>query len=133
MTSINLPIWRNKYDAGVRQAKYRYHSALQKRQEQENNLEAQLKYAWYHFRDAQRKINLYADALVPKAEQSLQVAESAFQAGQGSFTDLIDAQRILLEFQLVYERALSNHEQSLAKLEMLVGREIPKTGNETGP
>ena len=39
---------------------------------------------------------------------------------------LIDAERVLLEFQLSYERALANRTQRLAELEMLVGREVPR-------
>ena len=78
----------------------------------------------YHFRDAERKIDLYGDALLPKTRESLKVTESGFRSGSGSFTDLIDAQRILLEFALSYERALADRSQSLAKLEMLVGQEI---------
>ena len=78
----------------------------------------------YRFRNAERKIDLYGDALLPKAKESLKVTESGFRSAKGSFTDLIDAQRILLEFALSYERALTDRSQSLAKLEMLVGQEI---------
>jgi len=44
--------------------------------------------------------------------------------------DIIDAERILLEFQLAYERAFADRAQRLAELEMLVGKEIPKTAGE---
>ena len=52
-------------------------------------------------------------------------------AGQFPFwADLIDAERILLEFQLSNERALADHARGLARLEMLVGRELPAVGDE---
>jgi outer membrane protein TolC len=92
-----------------------------------------LKLALYRFRDAERKIDLYGDALLPKARESLKVTESAYWGTTGSFTDLIDAQRIYLEFALSYERALADYAQSLAKLEVLVGREIPGSRNENEP
>jgi outer membrane protein TolC len=92
-----------------------------------------LKLASYRFRDAKRKIDLYGDALLPKARESLKVTESDFRTATGNFTDLIDAQRILLEFALAYERALADCAQNLARLEMLVGREIPQAGNENEP
>jgi len=122
--SINIPLWREKYDASVREARSRYFAARQEREEKANSLSSQLKMILYSFRDAERKIDLYRDALLPKAKESLKVTESGFRAARGSFTDLIDAQRILLEFALSYERALANRSQSLAKLEMLVGQEI---------
>jgi outer membrane protein TolC len=129
--SINLPIWREKYDAGVREARSRHFAAQQEWKEKVNSLSSQLKMVLYRFRDSERKIDLYRDALLPKAKESLKVTESNFRAGSGSFTDLIDAQRILLEFALSFERALADRSQSLAELEMLIGQEIPRKGNET--
>jgi len=129
--TVAVPFWRDKYDAGVREALARYYAATRDRREKENALESQLKMAIYRFRDSQRKIDLYRDALVPKAQESLRVTESAFRAGTGSFADLIDAQRILLEFSLACERALADCGQSLAKLEMLAGRRISAKGNKT--
>jgi outer membrane protein TolC len=131
MISLNLPLWRDKYDAGVREAKARYYAARQDRTEKTNSLSSQLKLASYRFRDAERKIDLYGNALLPKARESLKVTESGYLATTGTFTDLIDAQRIFLEFALAYERALADRAQSLAKLEMLVGREISDSGNGT--
>ncbi len=128
--SINIPLWREKYDAGVREARSRYFAARQEREEKANSLSSQLKMTLYSFRDAERKIDLYRDALLPKAKESLKVTESGFRAAKSSFTDLIDAQRILLEFALSYERALADRSQSLAKLEMLVGQETRRKANE---
>jgi outer membrane protein TolC len=130
--SVNLPLWQGKYAAGVRESRRKHTAAIREHTEKTNSLSSQLKMALYRFRDAERKIDLYRDALLPKAKESLKVTESGFRAASGSFTDLIDAQRILLEFALSYERALANRSQSLAKLEMLVGQEIPLKGNETG-
>jgi outer membrane protein TolC len=131
MISLNLPLWRDKYDAGVREARARYYAAKHDKMEKTNSLSSELKMASYHLRDAERKIDLYGDALLPKARESLKVTESGYLSTTGSFTDLIDAQRIFLEFALAYERALTDHAQSLAKLEMLVGREISHSGNES--
>ena len=127
--SINLPIWREKYDAAVRQAKYKYLAVVRSRRAKTNSLQSAFKAASYHFRDAERKINLYRDTLLPKARESLKVTEATFRSAGVGFTDLIDAQRILLDFALSYERALADKAQALAKLELLVGREIPRKVN----
>ncbi len=129
MISLNLPIWRDKYGAGVREAQARYYAARQDKTQKSNSLSSELKMASYRFRDAGRKIDLYGNALLPKARESLKVTESGYLAATESFTDLIDAQRIYLEFALAYERALADHAQSLSKLEMLVGGKIPREGN----
>ncbi len=129
MFSINLPIWRGKLDAGLREARHHYRAATQDKTQKLNTLNAQLKLTLYLFRDGERKIDLYRDTLLPKAVESVKANEASFRAGGSTFLDLIDAQRVMLEFELSYERALSNHAQRLAELEMLVGKQIPRTGN----
>jgi outer membrane protein TolC len=91
----------------------------------EQQLRADLELALYKYRDAGRKINLYRDTLVPKAEQSLGVTMEAFMTGAGTSLDLIDAEKTLLELQLAYYRALTDQAQKLAEIETLVGRELP--------
>jgi outer membrane protein TolC len=123
--AINLPIWYNKYRAGEQEARLRHVAALSERRDRENSLISDLKMELYNFRDAERKISLYRDTLVPKAKQSFNVIQKAFTTGKTDFLDVVDAERTLLEFQLSYERALANRAQRLAKLEELIGQEIP--------
>jgi outer membrane protein TolC len=121
MISLNIPLWRNKYSAAVREARMNRLAALREKIDTTNRLQSQLKMALYQFRDAQRKMDLYGNALIPKATEAVKVAEQSFQTGGASFLDLIDTQRTYLEFQLAHERARADHERSLAKIEMLVG------------
>jgi outer membrane protein TolC len=86
--------------------------------------------ALYRYRDAERKINLYGDTLIPQINQSLNVAQQSYEAGETDFLDLIDAQRQLLTFQLEYERAQVDREQRLAEIEKLVAHSLPSTSTE---
>jgi cobalt-zinc-cadmium efflux system outer membrane protein len=124
MVSVNLPIWYGKYRAAEREARRRKAAAEKDREDTGKRLEADLELALYHFRDAQRKIDLYGDTLVPKAEQSLKAVLQEFEAGSTGFISLIDAQRLLLEFQLAHQRAQADRGQRLAEIEMLTGQEI---------
>ena len=124
--SVNLPIWWGKLSAGVREARYRHLHAVHSRAETANALGAALKLVLYRFRDAERKIDLYRDTLLPKAMQSVKATEASFRTGKGGFLDLLDAQRVLLEFALAHERAQASRLQRLAELEMIVGRSIPR-------
>lgn len=128
MFSINLPLWHGKYAARVREAKARHQAASRTKLEWANNLAARTSMVLYSRHDAERKINLYRDTLLPKARQSLKVTEASFRAGKSTFFVLIDAQRIFLDFQLSYERALADHAQRIAELEMLAGNELPRKG-----
>ena len=130
MVSVNVPIWRDKLSAGVREARHRRLAAVHRKLDATNRLSAVLKFAAYGFRDANRKIDLYRDALLPKGRESLKATDASFRAGKASFTDLIDAQRILLEFELAYERALTNKAQRLAELESLTAQDFSITNRK---
>jgi len=121
MLSLNIPIWGRKYGAGVREAQLKRQAAIKQKKDSENQLQAQLQMVTFQRRDAERKLDLYGKGLILKAQQSLKVAEQAYRSSGGSFLDLIDTQRSLLEFQLAYERALTDHELSVARIAMLIG------------
>lgn len=131
--SVNVPLWREKYDAGVRESLAGFGAATRTRLDRLNALEAELQAALYYFHDADRKINLYRDTLVPKAKQSIKATEAAFRNGTASFIDLVDAERVLLEFQLAFERALTDRGGRLAEIEMLVGRELVHPAGGSAP
>lgn len=121
--AIDLPIWRGTYRDAVKEARSRKEAAIQTHADRENILAADLKMALYRLRDTERKIDLFQNTLIPQAEQALNVTEEAYRGGTVDFLGLIDAQRLLLEFQLDLERALADHEIAWARIEMLAGTE----------
>jgi outer membrane protein TolC len=129
MVSVNLPIWGRKYGAAEREARFGLDAALRQREEKANALVSRLEMAAYGVEDAERKIKLYSETLIPQAQQAMKVTQQAFTAGDASFLDLIDSQRTLLDVQLEHERALVDRAEGLAEVEMLVGRKlIPADG-----
>jgi len=52
-----------------------------------------------------------------------------YQSGESSFIDVIDAQRILLEFQLQAVRAEADRAQALSRVEELSGVSLSTTQN----
>ena len=86
-----------------------------------NNLTARLKLAHFKYRDAERKIALYRDSLVPQAKSALTVSQKAYEGGTADFLETVDAQRLLLEFQLQAERSAADREQRLAEICMILG------------
>lgn len=122
---FTLPIWRDSLDAGVREAEASVRLAIHERRNLVNTLSRELELALYGYHEAERKIELYAGTLIPKARQSLQVTLEGYQNGRGTALDLLDVEGTLLEFRLAYYRALADQAKELARLELLVGREIP--------
>ncbi len=129
--SVTLPVWRKKLRAGLLEAQLRERMVRLQREDRVNRLESQLAGAFFQLDDAQRKIFLYRDTLLPLAMESLKATGAAFAAGRTDFLNFIDAQRILLEFELSLERALADHLQSQATIERLINRRLTaKTNTE---
>lgn len=122
--SLNIPIWFEKYDAGVREATQKRGSFLRQKENKEKELNAEASLLIYRFQDAGRKMDLYQNMLIPKAKENINVSMQGYEAGQARFLDLIDSVRTLIELELGYERAAADRSQNLAELEMIVGKEI---------
>jgi cobalt-zinc-cadmium efflux system outer membrane protein len=125
--TVNIPFWWEKRSAAVREGEAKLTSTLKGAEALKRALLSDMELALYKYRDAQRKIDLYQNTLIPNAEEALNVTLEAFQAGTRSSLDLIDAEKTLLEFELSYIRALADQAQRLAELEWLLGKEIPCT------
>jgi outer membrane protein TolC len=121
---INLPLWFGKNRARIAASDYQKTAAQLTLENREQTLDADIQQTLYRLRDADRKINLYKESLIPKAFQSLEVNRKAFEAGQMEFINLIDAERVLLEFELSHERALADHLIACADLSKLTGTDF---------
>lgn len=118
--AVTLPLWRGRVAAGVREAAAQGHAAAASRREAENALGAQLQTDLFSLRDAERKTRLYGATLVPKARQALEAVRAAYSTGAAGFLDLLDAERLLLEFELSTARALADAGIARARVERLV-------------
>ncbi|MEQ9460452.1 MAG: TolC family protein [Phycisphaeraceae bacterium] len=121
---INLPIWRGRIDAGIREATARRLAAGYERSQQASDLDASIERLVFEHRDAIRRSDLYLQSLIPKAEESLEASRAAFRTGEISMLELLDAERTLLEFELAAERAHADRGKSLVRLQTLVGEPL---------
>jgi len=121
---MNIPLWRDSYKASQRQAKANVRKIQQQKVNTENKTIAQAIKVLYDVDDSQRKMHLYGDVLVSKAEELVHASEAAYRSGTIDFLSLIDAQRMLLKYTLDHERAITNNQQKIAELEMLIGKEL---------
>jgi cobalt-zinc-cadmium efflux system outer membrane protein len=130
--SLNLPIWTEKYKAAERQAKADLAETRHDKIQLENSLGANACQLLYELDDTARKIRLYRDIVIPKANEMVAASETAYGAGTIDFLSLIDAQDKLLKYELLYERALAENAQKLAKLERIAGTSLPTTDSKPG-
>lgn len=122
---VRLPLWREKYEAGVREAIARRLAVSRRRAGEANRISAAIQRAWFEHTDADRRVRLYETTLIPKSEESLRASLAGFRAGETGFLDLLDTERTLLEFALAAARARADRGQALARLNRLVGRRVP--------
>jgi outer membrane protein TolC len=125
MFSINLPIWRDSYRDKASQARSQVVRIRRQEQQRANDLAAEAAKTVYDLEDSRRKAVLYSSVLVPKAREMIRASEDAYRSGNLDFMSLIDAQRKQLMYELAYERSLTSHLQQRARLEQLLGGEIP--------
>jgi len=118
--SINLPLWRGKIGAGVREAQRRRAAGESRVRRVRNELDAALAQALYEFDDAERRAELYEDTLVPKADESLGATLDAYATGRADFGELIDVQRTVLTFQRELLEARVDRANARARVASLV-------------
>ena len=128
--ALNLPIWFDKNKSSVSSASHRLKAVSKAREDVTNNLVSQLKMAFYRYEDARRKVRLYTDSLIPTARESLKVLQMDYSAAASDFSAMIDAQRLLLELEFSFERALTDSARYLAQISRLTGVEIENDHTE---
>lgn len=121
---VSIPLWFGKNKARRQEAEAQYRKAQYEYSDARNHLEAFTEKVVYDYNDALRKTRLYRDGLVPKAEQALNSSYTAYEADETDFLNVLDAQRQLLDFQLMFEQARSDLALHRAQIEMITGREL---------
>jgi outer membrane protein TolC len=129
MFSINVPIWFNRINAEIEDARASLKAAENGRDNLKNEILSELAMAQYKLRNSVRQARLYKEALIPKAVQTLNATKSAYEAGGMDFLSLIEAQRELLNFQLIYYRQNADYQQRLIQMRSLIG--TLRTDNES--
>lgn len=119
--SIDIPIWQDRYRAMRRQANANLRAAEADYTARLQRLQAEQRMAYYEERDARRRVQLFAESLIPRARQALGILESGYKAGTSGFLDLLEAQRALLELELASAKARSDWFIRRAELERIVG------------
>lgn len=121
---ISLPIYFGKNRAINNEAQAQLNASRHKHQDQINKLEGTVQNIVFRHNDALRQMMLYRDGLIPKAEQLLKSEFTAYQAGETDFLNLLESQRLLLKFQLQYEKSMVKLATAAAKIDLVTGTAV---------
>lgn len=121
MFGVTLPIWAGKNRAAVAEAEHLRRAARYERQAAIDDLMPRITKVYFRLENAARLVELYGKSLIPQAARAMEIAEQWRDTGRDTMGRLLEAQSVWLNFQLAYQRALSDYEQMVARLEQLVG------------
>ena len=124
---MTLPVWRDKIASEIAGARHLEGASEARFANEQLTLTVEVAMKTYQYRESTHLLTLLQNSLLPKAQQSLEVARSGYATGTTDFIDLIDAQRTLLEFRLAEVEARIKRELALADLSLQV-MGVPPSG-----
>ncbi len=127
---IDIPLWFGGKRGAVGKADADAKGAGAMQEQIRNQTMAMIRESMFRLNNAARLMTLYASELLPQAVRTLETAETWERSGQGSFSDLIEAQSTVYNFQLSLARAGADYGKYLARLEKLTGVNLPEGTNE---
>ncbi|MCC7431770.1 TolC family protein [bacterium] len=119
MFGVNIPLWQKKYSAKKQQAILNKEATEHLKSNKISRLKTELEEILFALQEAERKILLYENKLLPKEKQNLELTKTAYQNGQADLRNLLETQKMMLEFEMLCEMAKTNKAVALAKIKML--------------
>ena len=124
MVSFNLPLGNaDKYRSDIRRDEAKRTATELDVADYELTVRENLHMMTVNLDAARRTARLYRDEIMPRAEQAVSAARTAWESGGGQFRDVLDARRMLLDARLAYANAVAEQQQMLGELAFVCGDE----------
>ena len=121
---MTLPIWFGKNNGRKQSAHANTEKAKALKTARVVETRTKIHSLFFRLQNAQRLIALYRDEMVPQAVNAMETAETWFREGEGSFTDFVETQSALYNFELSLARAYADYGKYLSRLEKLTGQRL---------
>ncbi len=116
-----VSLWFGTNDAYIREARLKYQAMQKKRISLEDSLSYRVKELHYLIDKARRGVLLYKNSLIALSRDALKVAETEYLAAKVDFLNVLDAQEVLLDYEIDYERNIKEQNQAAAAMEKTLG------------
>jgi outer membrane protein TolC len=126
VTWPRAPWSRDKISARITEEIAASETAKAREHAMQNMVRLAVQEAYVRAKSAQERAALLRTTILPQARQTLDVSRIGYQADKVDFQAVMDNERMLLDAQLGYVRALSEFEQATADLERAVGADLPE-------
>ncbi len=118
---VNLPIYRKRLDAGVREAESKAVASARQYDAAKDQTMEEVKDLFAQSTSQEELLRLFREDILPKAEQTLQQSIGAYTVGEVDILQLVDNWRQLLRFYLMQKQLEAQLGQSVASLARVVG------------
>jgi cobalt-zinc-cadmium efflux system outer membrane protein len=130
--AVTIPLWGGQADAKQKTSAGLVRAAGSDLADARLRLHAQLEDVHFALRDAERQERLYADTMISRGQQALDVTMARYASSQASFQDVIAARRTLLDLELSRLRAATDRRLAANDLITLLGVDPATINPEDG-
>ncbi|BBB31794.1 outer membrane efflux protein [Thermotomaculum hydrothermale] len=130
---MTIPLHRKKYHYQIDASNDRYLKEASEHVNTKNEKATGIKKAFFDYLDGIRKLNLYQNSIIPRAKEALNVLISAYESEAGNYLDVIDAERVLLQFELEVLKSKKDILSAIADIERISGiKDLSNLNNKGG-
>jgi outer membrane protein TolC len=124
---MNLPVYGNRIDAGVREAQTRALANAKKYDRLKDEKMEVVADLFAKIKNQQENLRLFRKDIIPKQELTLEQSVDDYQVGKVDFLQMIENWRQLLQFHITEKRFETDLQQTLASLAREIGSfELPE-------
>ena len=116
-----LPIWREKINAGVREASRRTSSTQQRLEAERDEIYGRLRRLLAQADSLVEQTGVYKDRIIPRTEDTLKLAIADYRGERTDFFTLIETYRELLMFEIQLARINATLAGTIAQVDRTVG------------
>ena len=122
--NMNVPIYRGRLNAAVREAQFRLSQRRAEYQQRLVEIQYEVQAAYEQVEEARQTVELYTTQYIPFAEQNLALARANYDVGKTNYLSLVMAQRQLFTVRETYEQTLTDFYRRIADLERAIGGQL---------
>lgn len=121
VVGVTLPIWREKINAGIREASHRTSSTTQRLQAERDAIQGKLRRLMAQADALVEQEGIYEDRIIPRTEDTLKLSIADYRGKRTDFFTLIETYRELLMFETQLARIEATLAGTIAQIERTVG------------
>ncbi len=117
---IKIPLYRNKYKALIKEAKYLQEAELSRKKDKKNTLSTVYEGTYKDYSDSNRRI-LLNEKQIEISKKVLDVLITSYSTDSKDFEEVLRIERQLLKYELEHQKALTDKNSAIAFVEYLIG------------